>query len=669
VLHTANKADNFRKALVVTNQSGRPPSQSDPLSLGRYSRSPLLLNKLIKKSLLTRLLLLILVGSVAAAGQPAPGTENSLQDYLLDLDEMGRTLNGWQGDSTRLESWFFPADAMLLLRNNGDHDQEPFKNLQAIIPGMWQDLKSLNPRYLLELAGGSLAYGELMRINEDRPFDQLRTEEQFIKVIAGMTYLRMLETTLGPVRFGRVIHATLDTVTTAQAITAALLAQVVEQAGPALGRQFNQALSSGEWMDAVLEPVYLRSDSLDIAVSFKGSWHFPVDVLMISNTGDSSRATYMLGRQKPLRVAKVKAVRIVLDPEHKLAEYFRYNNSWPRLKEHVHWQSFFALPDWESYRITVSPTAWSDWDGDRHIGLKLSSGFGLDLWPAYPSDYRHRWSLELSTQAPYNTLGNWGSRFSWGHTLSREHRLFAQAQLHVYDDWSGGSLGLLKYVGRQRFMLQGSMLMYQRLGLNIEQDYYGDPQVWGARQRIQILKCSYSKLALTRYGDRLYLNLHAAQGTGRQGAFTLIKSQLDLSGVFWGWLAGGVSAVVGSQSSSTPAPYQFTHHYAWQNNLAALPRFRGQAVISEPPEEYLGISLSGGYWFSWFQLKLFGSSMLYGTATQGLFTTSPSHAVGFGIEHKSFFTAGLYFPVWQSHPLAGQNNWRWRYQWRLSWNL
>jgi len=47
----------------------------------------------------------------------------------------------------------------------------------------------------------------------------------------------------------------------------------------------------------------------------------------------------------------------------------------------------------------------------------------------------------------------------------------------------------------------------------------------------------------------------------------------------------------------------------------------------------------------------------------------PHYAAGFGFEHKSFFTAGLYFPIWQSHPLEGEEPWAWRYQARLVWNL
>ena len=105
------------------------------------------------------------------------------------------------------------------------------------------------------------------------------------------------------------------------------------------------------------------------------------------------------------------------------------------------------------------------------------------------------------------------------------------------------------------------------------------------------------------------------------------------------------------------------------DNLAALPIFRGQSKISYQTNNYMGLSLSGGYMLSWFQMKLFASSMLYDHDGLKLSEAKPHYATGFGFEHKSFFTAGFYFPVWQSHPIEGENQWAWRYQWRLTWNL
>lgn len=600
---------------------------------------------------------------------PMERSSNPLEEYLFELDEMGQVLSGWKGEKQEMQSWFFGSYAMLMLRNNGNSDTKPFQGLKAVVPGLWSDFKYLTPRYLLELAGGTLSNGKLMSISKDKPFSSLRPEEQFIIHVAGWSYLRMLHGTIGDSLFKEVTVTAMSITEDPGSIDEGLCRAVNLHCGPDLEQQFSQALSSGLWMDAEIDRVKKRKDSLEVTIVHNGVWSFPVDVLVISKSGDSTLNIYELDQQTPLKLAQRDVDRIILDPEHKLVEYYRYNNKWPRIKDNIHIQPFLALPDWESYRITLSPSSWSDWDGDKRYGLKTSSGFGVDLWPAYPSDYRHRMTLELNAHTPYDSSSSWGGRISYGHPVNLHRRMFAHVRLHTYDDWTGLSVELSKYIGDQRYLIQGPKLKYQRLKLGLERDSYGNPQIWQRVQDINVLKASYSGLSLTRYGDRLYLYLRTAVGDGPSGNFSIVKSQVDLSGVFWNWLVGGVHFVSGFQSESTPSPYQFTHDYAWQDNLSALPNFRGQSKIDHNPGSYLGLNVSGGYWVSWFQAKVFASSMLYEEENLALSEVVPLYAAGFGFEHKSFFTAGLYFPIWQSRPSEGEEAWAWRYQWLFSWNL
>ncbi|MEA3287825.1 MAG: hypothetical protein U9Q77_10695 [Candidatus Marinimicrobia bacterium] len=620
------------------------------------------------------LLLLIFTAQIVLSAQNnlevnSPKDENPLGEYLNEMDEIGRTLSGWHGAEPDVGSWFFSSYAMLILMNNGRSDLRPFPTLETLVPGLWGDLKYLTPRTLMELAGGALSYGDLMSISQDRPFGSLRTEEKFIIQVAGSSHLRMLQSTVGEQLFDTIVTAVIAGVNDPAEITNELSEQVSRLCGADLGLQFSRALSSGTWMDVELTKVRRRGDSTDVFLKQKGSWSFPCDVLMITGSGDSTVYNYALGQAMPLTVIGQDYTRIILDPDHKLAEYYRYNNKWPRIKGNIYVQPFVALPDWEFFRITISPGSWSDWDGNKRYSLKLNSGFGMDLWPAYPSDYRHRISLELNSYLPMDASHSWGGRLSYAHPLSREKRLFANFRMHTYTDWNGMSLGLTKYVGKQRFLIQGPKLRYQRLHIRYEQDQYADSLIWQKDQSISIIKASYTGLSLTRYGDRLYWNLRTATGRESLETFFLMKSQVDISGVFWNWLSGGLQIEAGSQSVGTPVPYQFTHDYAWQDNLAALPKFRGQSRITGQPKNYVGVSISGGYWVSWFQVKLFASSMIHDQAGISLSEASPHHAAGFGFEHKSLFTAGLYFPIWQSHPLEGEASLAWRYQWRLSWNL
>ncbi len=596
---------------------------------------------------------------------------NLLEDYLNDLEEMGRTLSGWKGESEAEAegSWFFGSYAMLLLQNNGRSADLPFKGFESLIPALWSDFKYLTPRYLVELAGGALSNGNLMAITETHSFSELRKEERFILNVAGLSYLRMLQSTVGDSLYSQIINETMLSSPTPVHITHALIETIGSLCGPEMGHQFELALSSSRWADVELSKVKSTKTGVEISIKHKGVWHFPVDVLVISATGDSSFFVYGISDQDPLIVAQNDIVEIILDPKRKLSEYYRYNNKWPRLSHNIHIQPLVALPDWTSYRVTVNPTIWSDWDGEKRFGLKFASGFGVDLWPAYPSDFRHRLSLEVDAHAPYDTVVNWGERLSYSHPLSLENRLFTQFSIHTFDDWEGVGIGLTKYVGQQSFLIQGPALTYQRLNISIEHDAYADSLIWVSDQKIDVVKAAYSGLSLTRLGDRLYINLRSAFGQGPAGNFSIFKANSDLSGVFWDWLVGGLQIEAGFQSQETPEPYQFSHSYIWQDALAAIPIFRGQNKLTHKTNNYMGVSVSGGYWFSGFQLKVFSSTMIVDMDDVGWKSVKPRHAAGFGFEHNSFFTAGLYFPLWQSHPLEGEKPWAWRYQWRLTWNL
>ncbi len=620
----------------------------------------------------TYLLSLLLSASLFAQASPEDSLviqANPLEVYLNEIDEMGRTLSNWKGDSLDGGSWFFGSYAMLLLSNNGRGENVPFPGLEAAVPGLWSDVKHLTPRYLVELAGGALSHGNLMFIGGDYAFNRLKIEERFILVVAGFGYLRMLQGTVGDSLFAMIVNDAIQFSADPTSITDEIIKSMSAHCCRDLALQFEKALSSSRWCDVDLKRVQTRQDSIEITIEHLGVWHFPVEVLVISSDGDSTLYNYGIYQQTPLKIPKLKVKKIVLDPDHILTEYYRYNNQWPRLHDNIHVQPFGALPDWTSYRITINPTIWSDWDDDKRVGIKLSSGFGVDLWPAYPSDYRHRISLEVNGHEPYDSEMSWGARINYAHPINLDKRSFSHIVAHTFDDWSGISVGFTRYIGKQTFLIQGPRLTYQRVSLSVQSDHYADSLIWDKNQSIHIVKGSYSGLSLTRQADRIYIRVKGAAGQGPGGNFSIFKTQTDLSGIYWDWLVGGVQFETGFQSKSTPTPYQFTHNYAWQDGLAAIPNFRGQTKLNKNTNEYVGLSISGGYWLSGLQIKVFTSSMIIDMDEVGWDKVKPHYAAGFGFEHKSFFTAGLYFPLWQSHPLDGEAPWAWRYQTRLTWNL
>lgn len=629
-------------------------------------------NPMISRSLIQVLIILAVVGMTWSQDSSSvfetPASANPLLNYIQEMDEAGRILSGWgQKDSTH-DSWLFASYAMLASRDQGTDGNEPFPGLVTLIPSMWSDLKYLTPNYLIELAGGALSSQGLMRLSGTEALEDMQVEERFIRHIAGFSHLRMLQGSIGDSLYKRIISDCVRQAHDAQMVNSALLQAIEKHCGLELSKQFEAILDGRQWIDVELHHKAVGSDSLRFSRSYRNDLVFPCDLRIVGTRGDtlSIRSTQV---DEGIVLARKDIKEVQLDPGHILSEYYRHNNVWPRSTNRTHIQPFFALPDWESYRVVVSPSAWSDWDGDRRYGLKISSGYGIDLWPAYPSDFRHRMTLELNTHGQIDDQSTWGSRFSYANPLSLSHRLFSNFSFHTYDDWQGLSMGFTKYFGPQTFLIEGSKIIYQRIGLAYEHDNYGDPAVWDKNQDVDLIRAAYTGLSLTRYGDRMYLQLRAARGMGPEGGFNILKTQIDLSGVVWDWLVGGLHFVGGSQSRLTPGPYQFTHSYAWQDALSALPIFRGQTKIETSTNNYLGLSVSGGYWLSWIQVKLFGSSMIYDNGSGPFFGIPPHYAAGFGFEHKSIFTAGLYFPVWQSVPIEGEDEWKWRYQWRFSWNL
>ena len=333
------------------------------------------------------------LGSSASPGDTLTAPVHPLDQYLLEMDEMGRTLSSWGEDSLGQGSWFFGSYAMLLLNNNGRGENVPLPVFEAVIPALWSDFKYITPRYLVELAGGALSHGNLMSIREDQVFDKMKTEERFILVVAGFGYLRMLQGAIGDSLFSVVVSEALKKAAEPIFITPELIQAMSHHCCESLAREFEIALKGSRWCDVSLENVISHQDSTEIEIEFLSEWHFPVQVLVINDVGDSTRYTYGIDQTSPLVIAETKPEKVILDPDHIITEYYRYNNQWPRLKDRVFIQPFGALPDWTNYRMTINPNIWRDWDKEKRFGLKINSGFGVDLWPAYPSDFRHRVSF------------------------------------------------------------------------------------------------------------------------------------------------------------------------------------------------------------------------------------------------------------------------------------
>ncbi len=614
----------------------------------------------------------LLVGGAIRAEETPPSPAAA---FVANWDELGRAILRWEGEPADPASWLLGATGLYALQAGPSRSRNPLPALQRLTPALWSDTRNLTYDQLYTMADGILNQtGDMVAWRPGVPFASLSPEQQSLACVTGMRHLSMLAATLGDSTFWEVLRETRQRSGDMENATDVLLEVLRVRAGNTIADGFGVALASPDRTDLDLRSVRHKQNWYVLDIRRNGPWSFPFDIRAVTVDGDTLwfDNVSLLGNQfrfhSPARVRSV-----VLDPHHDLVEIYRFNNHWPRLRGNVRIQPFYTLPSWETLSIAIKPSFWQDWKQEKHYGLKFVSGFGVNLMPIYPADYRHRLSLEFTAAGDLEQPEDWGVRADYQHPVSWSRRIFFKARVQAFEEREGAALTLIAYPGHQRYLIQGPNIRYRRLSTTFGGDRFAHDATWELTQRLQYLALGYNSLALTRSGNRLDLSYNAALGKRLDppaaSTFHVLKTRINLGGVFMHWLAGDLSLVAGEQSRRIPLPYRFTNSHAWNSSLAWLPRFRGQPLKEREVSQYLGLSFSTGYWYRWLEVKAFASTLFYGDGAGSLFSVGPSNAVGFGLEHRSFITAAMYFPLWQSDPPAGEDPWAFRVEWKLEWNL
>ena len=624
-----------------------------------------------RRILLLGILLFIQQVSLFGATDEKPPISLLVQEW----NELGQTILRWHADDRNPRTWLFGAVGLFALQAGPSGEDPPFPVVQRILPPLWPDVKDLKNKDLYEIADGILYQtGDMVAWQPGVAFGQLSSEKQALACLTGMRHLSMLEASIGPTTFWAVLRESVNRCIYAPVLTDTLIQVLAEHTSTTLAGHFAQALASPDRTDIELREVRHQGDWYTLDIRQRGAWSFPFDIDAITSEGDTLcfRQVELVGNQ--FRFLSIRPIRrIELDPHHDLVEIYRFNNHWPRLRGNLVVQPFFTLPNWEEFSISVNPSSWKDWGQETRYGIKLSGGFGIDLMPAYPSDYRHRFSLEANSYGPVDEVESWGLSATYAHPLSWSRRLFLESEGITYRDWQGLRMTFTLYPGLQRYFIQGPDIRFRRLTMTAGVDAYDNAAVWGYSQRLRFLGLGYYTLALTRSGNRVKADVRGVRGRSSEvelvDRFWILRGNVELAGVLMNWLTGDLRMVAGIQSLNIPPPYRFSHDHYWNSSLAWLPRFQGQPLYTDPVNRYLGLSFSTGFWVKWIQIKGFASSLLFNDGQVPLTRVQPRYALGFGLEHKSFFTAGMYFPIWQSHPLPGEEQLAWRTEWRFEWNL
>ena len=588
------------------------------------------------------------------------------------LDTLGKALVRHQAKPGENISWFYGAYALLQMENSEPTTRSPLGDLNKIIPSIWGDLKYLTMNDLIRKIDAVLTHGVTVPLyRPERNFAVQTAEERLVNYFNGMRHLQMLRNALGDSVFNLVVQTTDNSGENGWALTDTLINQIGRFASPEIARTFFQALKTSSRTDPAIKSVKTNSaGNVIIELTQEGAWNFPVTLQFITEKSDTMWLNGVWPQAVPLEFPVSAAIdKIIVDPDKQLVEINRYNNFWPKFPQTLSIQPLWGIPSWESYKIVFTPFSWRDWNETKRYGVRFSGGIGIDLMPLYPSEYRHRWMMEVSAYGSADQPEQWGVRLDYGHPLSWPQRLFVNVKTDLFKDFQQAEVKLTKYVGQSRYPFQGFQLQYHRYTASSGMLRYDNQTVWQKNLRIPFASLNVSRFMLTESGHQLHY-----QGTVLTGwngykpwgiPFSLYRGRISMGGVLGGWLRGEFSGVGGYESGAVPYAFEFTQNRGWVHSTAVIPGLQGQAVRQIPANAYLGSHVSLGYWFDTFQPKIFASGIIYGDP-QIPFEKAPlEKAVGVGFEHQSFFFLGVYFPFWQSDPLPGEQQWAYRFQWKF----
>jgi len=607
-------------------------------------------------------------------GVPQPARlwqTDSLEFLIKRLDTFGYSYLKATPPTGGPHSWLFGAWALSQLDPDSIQNVPLFPTWQKHIPHWRADLKYFSRLDVYELVDAVIKNLQPPALEDkSHPFANRTPAAQLFAFIQGHRYLRMLSHVTGE---GVVYQALLQSARThPDSCVEVFFTALAHFANPRISAAFRQAVSSPQPADVGIKKVKISSQRVIFYFTAGSPWVFPVDLELILQGGDTLRlkAVWPLPDQ-PLEIRLDKPLQAaVLDPDRVLIEYRRLDNRWPRWRRFVSWQPLFPLPDWERFPVALVPLLEEDEHYGWQYGVKIQGGLGINLLPVLPSDYAHHVLLRIRrspTGLPHTSISwNYNTPLSWSKLL------FLGLSGVTHPDYEQQQITLIHYLDQITYPLQGLELSYRRLRLRLGQVTYRYEPLWGPRETISYSGIRYTRLTLLKSGNRLFLEERLLRGQSSLTApkgFYLWRQRVDLTGVFFGWLSGNLVLIGGAESNSVPEGFAFQMNSSERDEAARLPRFLGQPERLSVTRSYAGVYFSTGYWFAGWRLKWFISTLLFGKRYQDLGQTPPSQALGVGLEYQSFFVLGLYFPLWQSQPAPGEEEWALRVQWQFSWNL
>ncbi len=410
-----------------------------------------------------------------------------------------------------------------------------------------------------------------------------------------------------------------------------------------------------------------------IAIEYESSWLLPVDILIITENGDSTLLPQKdINKYNTIEITtSTKLLSAELDPNKRLFDNNRFNNRWPR---RISLQPDYGLPHWETYKVYYRPKLKRDWRGNWRTGVKLSGGLGINLMPIIPAFYQNLFDLEItfSTGVPEY---NWGGKVSYKTPLKSTVNTYWELEMGYEYPKKWTKIAFNNYLGETRYLAEHGESFYSRLTTTFSNTVYisSDSSDWWQVGRNIKLKEKWSIFSYST-DQRYLMEVHLLGGFQEESSFYNFGVSADVeTHKIEGFIIRfhSEAGFVWDERGGNELSYRLLYiPKIWQQSESQTPLFRGVSIIEKEWQKNIfssGISVG---WetktIAWPMVFIDGAviSNKQGTWLDRIDYLNNSDSVfltaGVGLESQTMMEVGLYLPIWVSHPIRGENNFAWR---------
>jgi len=618
-------------------------------------------------------------------------TENNymiFQDIIDDKHVLDHELaHQWFGHSIQTdintETWLnesFAEYASWLFAQSQKKKSDPF-TFSDPIPNLniWSEIKAMDTedwtRFLLDVVGQE-SLPPVYRPGKKTDWET--AANIYSKYIVGNHALQTLQASVGDSTMKKIIFDYYRIFKGKTTNTENFIQVIKKHTNNKLADNFRLALSTNLKSDLEIHSVetkYNRNRVWNnlITTSFEGGWIMPVDILFITERGDSTlmKQVDIITDNKIKLNTPSPLVSVVLDPNKQQFDVNRFNNRWPR---RISLQPDYGLPSWETYKVFYRPRVKRDWRGNWRTGLKFSGGLGINMMPIIPAFYQNVFDFEItfSTGIPEN---NWGGKINYRTPLKSTANTYWELETGYEYPKKWTKISFNNYIGDPKYLESHGESYYSRLTTTFSKTEYtqADSSDWWSQGQSMRLK---EKWSLFSYSPdlRYLLEAHLLGGFQDEDVFYNMGISVDIEThkiKEYIIRLHGEAGFVWDERKSDELTYRLLYvPKVWQQREGHIPLFRG---LSEIEKNWYPNILSGGLSIGWETNKVAWPMIYIDGAVvsdyEGSFLDRIDHlnkgdkvsiAAGVGFESQTMMEIGLYFPLWVSLTEKGENNFAFR---------